>query len=60
MGESVSAIDLSGGISGGTLSTAIEMLDKVPREILQRGKRDYCNSPSTYSMVLRRCSLADI
>ncbi|EMD32976.1 hypothetical protein CERSUDRAFT_77029 [Gelatoporia subvermispora B] len=49
---------LRGGVSGGTLSTMLTMLDEVPRHIVQESNRPYTLSPAIRGARVPRMQLA--
>lgn len=44
IGDSTTAFKLKGGVSGGTLSTVMVMLDEVPRHLMAEASKDWALS----------------
>lgn len=50
-GSSMTAHQVKGGISGGTVSSAMTMFESIPRKDLKDAGRDYAISPSTFTQL---------
>ena len=51
VGYSTTAYKLRAGVSGGTLNTAITILEDVPRDKLRESRVDYALSPGVFTVI---------
>lgn len=50
----MSAVEMKGGVAGGTLSTITTMMEEVPKNKLALARRQYSLSPGMYIPQLGR------